>query len=394
MFTYADLNKIGYDHFLFNTGYFTVLKEVFPNDDVEFYCENSHFNYIKESINLNGVKHYPVYVLPKKTGFFLFKWLYKIIFDFKIIFEILNSNKNQTGRFVFFATMPVRSMLFLLFWHKFFFHKTHILLTLHGEIELWFNTPKTFSQKIHCGIFKLLFKYRNERFHLFFPNKYIKNNVSKEPLLAHKKTMSIWNLLLNTQGTTIDFDKIILGHIGSTEIRKNSGMFFEFANKFFEQHQNLMSRVSFLVAGKYNTVFNNLYNDRATEIANQDKIMSLDYFNKSIQSLHFSVIFIREKEYIYRESATLLESIKFCKPIIGLKHPYFDYLESKYGAIGIFEPTIETLIARLAKMLETDFSKQYSILKGNIRLLQKKNSLEELAQDLKLQMKDANININ
>lgn len=393
MFTYADLNKIGYDHFLFNTGYFTVFRNLLPKDKVELYSESSHFEYIKHHIDTSNLEFKPIYVLSNKKNKkgFIFSWLYKNFYDFIIIYKILKSNRKQSGKFIFFATMPVRSMFYLLFWHSLFFSKSKIILTFHGEIEFWFLENKNITQRLHSLIFKQVFKYKNSSFHLFLPNDFIKANVQKEPLLQQKNIFSIWNLLQNSKYSAQSGSKIILGHIGSTEHRKNSALFFDFANKLFQDSTFLTNKVSFLVAGRYKNDFDNIYNPSYVQLADQEKIKTLDYFNEMISSIQFSVIFIRNDEYIYRESATILESLKFYKPIIGLSHPYFNYLETEYGRIGIFEPDIDALLKRVKAFFEQDYENEYKEFINNIALIHQKNSLHELTVKLKVQLEQAQI---
>lgn len=394
MFTYADLNKIGYDHFLFNTGYFSVLKNIYPNEKVEFYCEKTHFEYIKAHIDNHKLEYKPVYVLPpKKTSIlYLFFWLYKNLQDISILYKILKSSSKQSGKLIFFATMPVRSMLYLVFMHKFLFPNTKILLTLHGEIESMFVRNKNLTQNIHTYIFRKIIFYKNDNFRIFLPNDYIKSNIQKSLKIIDNKLLSVWNFLRHTNKQKSINNKIILGHIGATAKRKNSSQFFQLANRLFEFNPNLKSKVLFFVAGKYSKEFNYVFKPENVELADQIKILSLKHFDSNIESLDYSVIFFKDDEYIYRESATVLESLKFYKPIIGISHPYFEFLESQYGKIGIFEPTEEKLIQRLSETFNDKNNLEYTEFIKNISNLHERNSLEKLSEKLLKQLKDLDTN--
>ncbi len=388
MYSYADLSKTNHDHFLFNTGYFTVLKNLYPNDNCTLYCHQSHFEYIKNDIDKKNVIQKPAYIIPKtknKFAFFLL-WLYKNFYDFFILYKIIKENKTQKGRFVFFAMMPVRSMWYLLFWHRFFSPNTKLILTFHGEIEVWFQENKNFTQRFHCFVFRRLMTKSNDNLSFFVPNDFIKSNLYKEKLFAQKHISSIYHLLYPQINNDVVSVKT-LAHIGSTELRKNSDLFFEFATKIRAQFPTLDNKISFFVAGKYKREFDNLWDKKQIVIADQSRILERNYFDQSILKSNYSVIFIYPHEYLYRESGTVLESLKFHKPIIGLSHPYFDFLEAQYGKIGIFAPTMDELITLIASTFESSNTEkqQYEVYVNNIKQMHADITLEKLSEKLRKQ---------
>ena len=393
MFTYADLSKTGHDHFLFNTGYFTVLKSIFPDDEVKHYSHQSHFNYIKEEIDLQALTYHPVYILKKKKNKFLFQWIYKNLYDFLILFVILRRSAANNGKFVFFAMMPVRSMWYLLFLHRLFFRKQQTILTFHGEIETWFAPNKNLTQKFHAYIFRRLFSYKNERFKFFVPNAFIRDNLQKEPLFQNKDILTVYHLLQPQLTPKSMFDmSVIFAHIGSTEKRKNSDCFFELARLLRYKNPEL-NDIEFKVAGKYNPVFDRLLDESSVVLSDQQRILERDYFDAEIASAHFSVIFIYPDEYLYRESGTVLEAVKFHKPIIGLKHAYMDFLESKYWQIGIYGNTLEELVQQIEALLANrqKAEEQYRQMVANIQFMHSQITLPALRNELKQQMKQTGI---
>lgn len=396
MFTYADLSKTGHDHFLFNTGYFTVLQHLFPEDEVTLQCDISHFNYIKEAIDIRRVQHKPVYILRKHNNklLFLFRWLYKNLYDFLILYFILKRSSRQNERFVFFAMMPVRSMWYLLFWHRFFFRNQQVILTFHGEIEKWFLPHKSVTERFHAYIFKQLFTYKNPKLKFFVPNAFIRENLRKEPLFRNKDILTIYHLLHPRQSAkTLQETPVVLAHIGSTEPRKNSDCFFRLASLVTSTYPDLTKSIQFKVAGKYNPVFDPLLEREVIVLADQQRILERDYFDAAIDSAHFSVIFIYPHEYLYRESGTVLESLKFSKPIIGLRHPYLDFLEAQCGPIGIYADTLEALATAINDLFSDPLKaqQQYELMVRNIAALHAQITLPVLAAGLAGQMRATGI---
>lgn len=397
MFIYADLSKTGHDHFLFNTGYFTVLRSICAGEEVDLYCHGSHFKYIKDELDLEKVQQHDIFIQKRKGKrvVFLLEWLYKNIYDFVILWKIFRQASKKEARFVFFAMMPVRSMNYMLLLHRMFFRKLQVILTFHGEIEVWFNTHKTATQRFHSSVFKKLFAYSNRNLKFFVPNAFIRENLRKEQLFTKKEILTVYHLLHPDDDTMELKLPVIAGHIGSTEWRKHSDCFFKLATVVKSKFPDVAEKMKFRVAGRYRKDFDGMLEGSEVQLADQSRILERQYFDQEIKSLHFSMVFMFPDEYLYRESGTVLESLKFGKPVIGLKHPYLDFLEARYGKIGVYAENIESLAEELSRLFSDParLRASYEAMCANIQNMHHQITLEQLARALKEQMQQAGISV-
>lgn len=397
MFIYADLSKTGHDHFLFNTGYFTVLRNICPGEEVELYCHKSHFKYIKDELDLEKVQQHDIFIQSRKgkSIAFLMEWLYKNVYDLIILWKIFRNASKKDARFVFFAMMPVRSMNYMLLLHRMFFRKLQVILTFHGEIEVWFSAEKNATQRFHSSVFKRLFTYSNRNLKFFVPNAFIRENLRKEQLFAEKDILSVYHLLHPDYDTAELEFPIIAGHIGSTEWRKHSDCFFKLAAAVKSNFPEVAEKLKFKVAGKYRSEFDGMLEASGVQLADQSRILERQYFDQEIKSLHFSMVFMLSDEYLYRESGTVLESLKFGKPVIGLKHPYLDFLEAQYGKMGVYAQSIESLAEQINQLFSdpVQLKSSYDEMRANIQKMHRQITLAQLKDTLRAQMRETGISV-
>lgn len=365
MIYFVDLTVVGNHHFLYNSGSLNIISQTFPKETIKLFCTDSHYAYLKQTTDQNKVIQKSVFSNKDLKSFKLYNWIKKTIFDLFFLIRMFHRSKNENVQFIFITLMPVRSFYILFNLHKYFFSKQIVLLSMHGELEKAFSNDTNKTVQFHKKIILKLLSYCNKYFKILVPNPFVASNlINKFPEKKPFISSLYYHINVNPDLLTKEINfPIEIGHIGATESRKNSEMFFDLINLFYEQHPNFRKNLFKLVGSNKLQLLNSNCN-----YADKDLILERTYFENEIQNLTLSCILFRKQNYLYRDSGILAESFKFLKPIIGLKHPYFDFIENEFGKIGWFTNTIQELVYLIAKFEEDKetFSAEYNERKNNL----------------------------
>jgi hypothetical protein len=373
---------------------------IYPSQKLQYYGITSNQNSVKSLLTpeeLSNIEiHQIVYTKPynEKTFFKAINFVRKEFARQKMFKNILKNTTNDdlvflsiTTHFSFYGFKKLKTK-----------YPVKTIAALHGDIDFIYNIAGL-QEKINSIVHKKLFKIKAENFYYLALNKIAKAIMVKDGYLKESETMEI-NLpihSLNNQTNNNEIlpnEKVIIGHIGSMElVRKNSHLLYEVANKF--QDEINAKQLSFETIGLITPSILPYKNKWVTEIVGNSRPEKPDYLTReeyetNVLRLHYAVYFYDQKQYVFRASAAVIDSITFEIPIIAFEHPFFNNLFSQAGPIGYLCKDIaevETVIKKIVSKDEKTIA-DYAIFKQNLSKLRTIFSVNSVAGDLQKQINE------
>jgi hypothetical protein len=380
----VDKLVIGYNHIVFNAAITSIVSEIYKDKEVVFISESLHAKVIAEKngqidnltyssynenvLPPNIVKRIPPYVKKKIVDILFIRKLYKKRFGdaFSVFFTCLSITS------LFYAAYKARLL------------KVPVYFFLHGEVEFLFVKELSFVNKIRVKFYKLFLSHLGDHSKVLALSDLVKTKLVEEGYLAANKIILIDHPLVPTQHIEkpISENIVIFGHIGIAIKKKKSALFFELSK--FHVNEIRKGSAEFRLIGKIEQEL--LAEDigavkMVTE--NNGKLMQAEY-EQSITDIDYAIFTFTGDNYVYRASGSVTDAINFIKPIIALKHDYFNYLFQTAGNIGFLCDDINSLNALLKRIIERDeeLLSQYEEQKNNLRKLKQGQTVVELKRKL------------
>jgi hypothetical protein len=130
------------------------------------------------------------------------------------------------------------------------------------------------------------------------------------------------------------------------------------------------------------------YITEVERVNNNNDSLSQEVYEQNVQNIDYAIFTFDNENYVYRDSAAIIDAIAYAKPIIALKQDYFTNLFNIGGNIGflcdniiIMEETIKGIINKNPEYID-----QYFNQCSNLINLSKKYSLPEIENLLKAQL--------
>jgi hypothetical protein len=340
------------------------------------YVPNNHYlNFV--TFKFNGTKE-----LRKRA---ILGKIWREIFLAFNIFKI--AKKNNTKLIVFASAFPFTS-LFLNFFSRIFDQK--IIICLHGDIGVLKIKRFKITTIIYKMIVKLFFRFRSLNVILLFFGKSIEVQLFKMlPNYEKRNIISIdhpynYHADFEPEPKVIK-NTIIIANIGTGLINKNSHLFFQLAKM---QEINIKKEiVKFIQVGNVSPEVMS-YSNGHVEIISNNEFIPFDNFEKNILKADYFIYFFTENSfYDLCPSGTFFDAIRYKKPIISLKNPFFDYYFNKLGNIGYLCRTIEDMNDIINKIVLGDtgfYNRQVEALNDATRLL----SLDNIQKSFLFQYKE------
>ena len=181
---------------------------------------------------------------------------------------------------------------------------------------------------------------------------------------------------------------ITIGHVGSLGIRKNGHLIYSLA----ERHRRKISNgtLRYWAVGPVEDNVLQYKNSYVTEFSNKEfgQYISREVFDQKIKEIDYAVFLYAQDQFIFRASGTILDVINFTKPIIAMKHPFFDYLTSQVGNIGFLCANLDDMASLISRLAERDevLLAQYGQQQSNLHKFKQKHSIDSIAEDLRAQL--------
>lgn len=395
--SYIDQTSEKNHHMVFNASMIEILNKVYEPTKIEYFGIRSN-QFATNSIVDSAVKaklqsieikypKSPTNSVAKSVIFF-----YKEFIRFFNFFRILNkSNKKDI---VVLSVTTVTS--FLMFRLLKLFYNVPTFAVLHGDVDFLYNANNRL-EKFNAFLHKIIFKSKQKSFKFIVINKISKALLIKDGYLKEEQIVEINHAFTLSnkelfEKTSFDFQKINMGHIGSMEVqRKNSHYLYDIAAHFSQSVKS--NKMEFATIGLITPAILPFKNEFITEKTGNSKPDKPDYldreeYEKYCAQLHFTLFFYDKNQYVFRTSGAIIDTIAMKIPIIGFKHPYFDYLTEEVGPIGYFFDNLNDLKLNIGSLLEnkSQLTSDYHKFKNNLERANKLFSLDTIAKDFRKQI--------
>ncbi|MFT6002978.1 MAG: hypothetical protein ACJAR8_001681 [Bacteroidia bacterium] len=381
-------------HQVFNSSIVDILSLTFKTKEVT--CEGiatSHASMkplisqgLRDEITYNSIV-YPR--TPKRIFFKFFVYFRKEYIryhHFKNIFK--QNNSENTVIFLSISTFTG------LYYYRRFAKRSvsKVLCVLHGDMDYLYKA-ESFNQKLNAYTHsKILGMGAQVNFKYVLLNKVTKPVFLKDNWLTDNEMIDIFKPIsseYNGMPIASQSPGLILGHIGSMEIRrKQSQLLYPLA-----QEMSKFSNLKFRTVGLVTAEIIPYKNDYVQEISgnkseNEPFYLSREDYVSELQKLDYVLFFFPSDEYVMRASGAVMDFVGFLKPIIALKHPLFDYFTDTFGDIGYICDTMEEMqevIADLSKKTPESLAR-YQCFVDNLAKLRAKSAVSEVAIELREQL--------
>lgn len=344
MIIFSELQMQGDKHVHVNSGLLNILISSFKEQNIDVYCDNKHkselLKYVKSNrlLNFKTFKYTGVKELRKSAA--IFKTFRETILAFKI-FKAAKKEKIEV--IVFASAFPFTAIILNSFSWMF---NQRIIVGLHGDIGVLKLKKIKITTIIYKYIVKLFFRTRSSNVIVLFYGKTIEEELFKMfPKFKRENIISIdhpYNydneILVNCSDKS---DTIIIANIGTGLMNKNSHLLYELAEMQKYNVQN--KKVKFIQVGNVSPEVLS-YSNSYVNILNNNEFIPFEVFEKNIKQADYFIYFFKEKSlYDLCPSGTFFDAIKYKKPIISLRNPFFEYYFNKLGNIGYILNTVEEM---------------------------------------------------
>jgi hypothetical protein len=170
-------------------------------------------------------------------------------------------------------------------------------------------------------------------------------------------------------------------------MNKNSHLLYQLAEM---QNYNIASnRVKFIQVGNVSPEvlsYSNIY----VNILNNNEFIPFAVFEENIKQSDYFIYFFKENTlYDLCPSGTFFDAIKYRKPIISLRNPFFDYYFRRLGNIGDLCDSVEEMSTIIDGILLDDgvlYQEQLAALNKACEIL----SIENIRKSFLEQYKELN----
>jgi hypothetical protein len=342
MIIFAELQMQGDKHVHVNSGLLTILKSTFNNKEIQVFCDSIHkielLKNIVEPCNLHFYVFENSGTKELRKVYSFFKTFRESLLAYKI-FRV--AKKNNAELIVFASAFPFTAVV-LSFFSKVFSQK--IIIGLHGDIGVLSIKRNKLTTVIFRSVIKLFFRTRGLKTIILFYGKPVQNKLFEMfPTFEKRSVISIDHPYNYTElsNELINQEYLTIANIGTGLMNKNSHLLYKIAEL---QSINILNRkVKFKQIGNVSKEVLS-YSNEHVEILNNNEFIPFEIFEKNIIEGDYFIYFFKENSlYDLCPSGTFFDAIKYNKPIISLRNPFFEYYFEKLGNIGYLCNSIEEM---------------------------------------------------
>lgn len=391
----VDLGSTGSNHLLFNISMIKVLIEVFPFENFTFYAEREHQNLVSTyftSAEREKFSFRQIASNPKSSSRIgkTINGLWRTTKDSLFFTRLLWNVSKASSDVIFLCTAHALSFLSLKYLKK-LYPKVKVISTLHGETEYLYYAKNKWEKDMSY-LYTRIFQCKSPNFIYLTLNKISKRTLIADGYLTSEEVMEIdhpyiYSDLVATN-TSQENSVVTIGHVGSLGVRKNAHLIYELAAKF--QNQIDPNKPCFWAIGPIEDNALPFKNQFVTDFVSQTpgQYISRDTFEKKIRKIDYAIFFYSPEQFIYRASGAVQDVINYNKPMIVLKHPYFDYLFEVAGNIGFICEDLGEMYSVIFRITNNDENliRQYKRQIENITAYKKRSNIKSIAIDFEHQM--------
>lgn len=346
----VDTYSQGASHEMFNASLIIMLSIIFKKVDLK--VSKSSYNNCLKIINRDLPKNIKYSSVKVVEGNGRFSLLMRYIFSaFQNIRYLFAAPKNLIIVFPYNNLFSIRVVNFC---NKFL--KKKIIIFCHGEMEGIVKDVKKegFLHKLLIKLASDFFLNKNVKISkgLFFSvlGDDIKKNIKK--IIGEDKIVKFISVdhpyIFDSKYNYVSSSsKMNFGTVGTINKTKGSVKFFEFASKM---NPSLKQKIDIYAIGAIRDV--ELFKNTDIKlITKNNALLSREEFNARVSELDYILFFYPSDSYIVTASGAIMDAIRFEKPIIALKNPYFEYIFKKFGAFGYLMNNIDDMISKVEDLL-------------------------------------------
>jgi hypothetical protein len=356
----------GNKHVHVNSGLLNIIIATFNNQNINVFCDSKHkaelLKYVKNDKQLTFRTFEYTGVKELRKSATLTKTFRESLLAFKIFKD---AKKKKIEVIVFASAFPFTAIILNFF--SWIFNQ-RIIVGLHGDIGVLKLIKYKITTIVYKYVVKLYFKTRSSNVIALFYGKSIEEELFKMfPSFKRKNIISIdhpYNY--ETELLRSSFDKsntLIIANIGTGLINKNSHLLYQLAE--LQQNNVDQEKVKFIQVGNVSLDVMKYSNDYVN-ILNNNEFIPFDVFEENIQKADYFIYFFKPNSlYDLCPSGTFFDAIKYKKPILALKNPFFDYYFKKLGNIGFLCESFEELNQKISDIIQngnSDFFQQIELL--------------------------------
>lgn len=384
MIIISEVTHTGEVHFQVNSCFVEMISVLYPNQKVIFTAEDKHSAAVKG--NLGRKEFHNLHFLPFK-GYYdekKFNWGTKIIGECIQITKTLKLGKLHSNDLYIWTCLFPTGHFFLNFLTLFQSKPKHIIV-LHGELEYLKFKNKRSTEKIFGLILKSALNLSTKK------TKYIVlgNNIKKklDNIISDrisKRTYSIlhpYNFSTDVNLMNLNNNKVLtIGSIGTQMLSKNSHFIYNLAEYF--RDDIVQNNIKFKTIGRVLKELDHCETDLVEKV-HSDSFVSQKQFELEISKLNFVVFFYDNSAYELCASGAIFEVIRLGVPIISLNNNFFQWLFESFGDMGFLCDNLEDMNLVIKELKEGKHKQNLEDFRNNITQFKIKNSLENIAFNLK-----------
>lgn len=370
----ADLSMTGMSHVYFNGAFLRILKDTFE-EDIIFWGEENHINYLVKNGDIDA--NY-VIKFSSKTR----RGINILIQDIENACRMVKIFKKTVSQdiIVLLNRLPITLLICMI---ANIFLKRKIINILHGELEYLVNPNIKGGSKFLYKLFLLPYCLSTSNAIYVFLGESIKHQILRKNInFGNAKLISVnhpyeYNIFpINV--SDIKLMPKSIGIIGTANKRKNS--------HYLKQLEGLLTDKSILtVTGRIEEELKKDF--EVIGILSGDKIKDNDEYVKDCLSLVYSLCFYDATVNIALASGSFFDSIKFAKPILGLKgNPFVDYYFEKLGNIGYLFESIEQMADYINGLSINSIPVDYQLQVSNLIKAQEILSIHNIGKEFRKQI--------
>lgn len=393
---FIDQTSEGEHHMVFNAALIEIWSKIYPETHIKYWGVHSSqiavnkllSKQVQQKVQYNIIRY-----IPSPTKYKLIKLFFFILKELKRYLNFCTIFIKSSKQDIICLSITTFSSFFVFKLLSFFFNRD-IYAVLHGDIDFIYKSTNRY-QKINALTYKMIFLLKNKQFKYIVLNKICKKELVKDNYLNFDEVIEMNHPYFFKNNTTkqINFKKpIIFAHNGSMEVeRKNSHFIFFIAKQLKEPViQNDIAFKSIGLANKQIDAYKNEFVE--LELGTNNGILPpylpRETYEIELIKVHFLLFFFPINEYIFRASGAVIDSIAFEKPIIALRHPFFENLFYQGGDIGYICDTLEEMIDLIKNIYlnKNDHFERYQTQVYNLSKLKIKFSIETIAKEVSLKI--------
>ncbi|MGV8878722.1 MAG: hypothetical protein ACOH2A_06790 [Sphingobacteriaceae bacterium] len=324
MVIFAEINKTGEEHAMFNASMLKIVSNIFGNQHITVFIDKDHLHKLSSIIKVDDhFKLEYIKVINPLQGNLII-WIAKLVLEILNLVYILTYAKIKKAELVYFTSLSPTANLAASILTKYVFTGRKIVITFHGELELIKIKEDKMINKWLGKLLRRAITLKNDQRKYLLLGEAIKCNLLSYKLVAEQDLFVIEHPYI-FQVTPIKRQKlhkapIIFGHLGVAKLSKNTPLFFKLALLFKEEIA--AGLVKFKIIGQVLDEMQPFLHPDVEYSSINELISRVDY-NLQCQEIDYALFFYDNEAYELCSSGAILDAITYGKPILSLNNSYF-----------------------------------------------------------------------